>query len=65
MLSATCAVIHPQVDTRVAVIYRRNRAIGPEGNTVIEAGDEVFFVARSEDIRVLRSGFLKSLGIPY
>lgn len=41
----------PQVDTRVAVIYRRNRAIGPEGNTVIEAGDEVFFVARAEDIR--------------
>lgn len=40
----------PHVDTRVVAIYRRSRAISPEGNTVIESGDEVFFIARSEDI---------------
>ncbi len=38
------------VDARVAAIYRRGRAILPEGNTVIEAEDEVFFVAASEHI---------------
>src|SRR5690606_10891925 len=36
--------------TRVAAIYRRDSAIIPTGDTVIEAGDEVFFIAASEDI---------------
>ncbi|MDH5484974.1 MAG: Trk system potassium transporter TrkA [Gammaproteobacteria bacterium] len=40
----------PDVDTRVAAIYRRRRAIIPMGNTVIEADDEVFFVAARENI---------------
>lgn len=40
----------PRVDTRVAAIYRRDSAIIPTGDTVIEAGDEVFFIAASEDI---------------
>jgi trk system potassium uptake protein TrkA len=35
----------PGIDARVAAIYRRGRAILPEGDTVIEAEDEVFFVA--------------------
>jgi len=38
------------VDARVAAIYRRGRAIIPEGNTVIEAEDEVFFVAAKKHI---------------
>ncbi len=33
------------VDTRVAAIYRSEKPIIPEGDTVIEAGDEVFFIA--------------------
>ena len=41
----------PSVDTRVAAIYRRDRSIIPEGHTVIEAGDEVFFIAAKGDIR--------------
>jgi len=41
----------PSVDTRVAAIYRQNRSIIPEGNTIIEAGDEVFFIASKGDIR--------------
>src|SRR5690606_8082918 len=32
-------------DARVAAIYRRGRPIIPEGDTIIEAEDEVFFVA--------------------
>ncbi|VAW61192.1 Trk potassium uptake system protein TrkA [hydrothermal vent metagenome] len=43
----------PGTDTRVAAIYRRGRAIIPMGNTVIEAGDEIFFIAAREDIRVV------------
>jgi trk system potassium uptake protein TrkA len=43
------------VDTRVAAIFRQDRAIIPEGKTRIEAGDEVFFIAAAQNIRnVLR-----------
>src|SRR5690606_23095091 len=45
----------PNVDTRVAAIYRRNRPITPRGTTVIEADDEVFFIAAREDIRAVMS----------
>jgi trk system potassium uptake protein TrkA len=45
----------PNVDTRVAAIFRRGRAIVPEGNTVIEADDEVFFIAASEHINSVMS----------
>lgn len=38
-------------DARVAAIYRGGQSIKPEGNTVIEHGDEVFFIAAREDIR--------------
>jgi len=45
----------PKVDTRVAAIYRRDRAILPQGNTVIEADDEVFFIAAREHINAVMS----------
>lgn len=45
----------PKVDTRVAAIYRRNSPIIPQGSTVIEAGDEVFFIAARQDIRAVMS----------
>ena len=41
----------PQVDTRVAAIFRQDRPIIPEGSTVIEDGDEIFFIAATENIR--------------
>ncbi|HEU0187639.1 MAG TPA: Trk system potassium transporter TrkA [Gallionellaceae bacterium] len=41
----------PQIDTRVAAIFRHDRPIIPEGDTVIEAGDEIFFIAATENIR--------------
>lgn len=45
----------PHVDTRVAAIFRRDRPIIPEGQTVIEAGDEIFFItARGNSRSVMR-----------
>ncbi len=41
----------PNVDTRVAAIFRQDASIIPEGDTVIEAGDEIFFIAATENIR--------------
>jgi len=41
----------PKVETRVAAIFRQDSPIAPEGSTVVEAGDEVFFVAATENIR--------------
>lgn len=49
----------PSIDTRVAAIYRRNRAIIPRGDTVIEADDEVFFIAARKDIRTVMSELRK------
>ena len=45
----------PGIDTRVAAIYRGDRAIMPEGDTVIEADDEVFFIAAKKHIRAVMS----------
>ncbi|KQQ53644.1 potassium transporter peripheral membrane component [Pseudomonas sp. Leaf127] len=43
----------PNVDTRVAAIFRRDRPILPQGDTVIEADDEVFFIAAKAHIRAV------------
>jgi trk system potassium uptake protein len=40
----------PKVDTRVAAIFRRGEAILPKADTVVEAGDEVFFIAAKDHI---------------
>ena len=53
----------PGIDTRVAAIFRRGVGIMPDGDTVIEADDEVFFVAASEHIRVVM-GELRKLDRP-
>ncbi|MDP0561912.1 MAG: Trk system potassium transporter TrkA [Candidatus Endonucleobacter sp. (ex Gigantidas childressi)] len=45
----------PSVDTRVAAIFRRGEAIKPKGTTVIEADDEVFFIADHRHIRAVMS----------
>jgi trk system potassium uptake protein TrkA len=41
----------PQVDTRIAAIFRKNSPLIPEGDTVIEEGDEIFFIAATDNIR--------------
>ena len=49
----------PGVDTRVAAIFRRGKPIIPEGSTVIEADDEVFFIAARKHIRLVMSELRK------
>ena len=41
----------PSIDTRVAAIYREEKPIIPQGDTVVEADDEVFFIAARENVR--------------
>jgi trk/ktr system potassium uptake protein len=41
----------PSVNTRIAAIFRGDSPIVPEGDTVVEAGDEVFCLAATRDIR--------------
>jgi trk/ktr system potassium uptake protein len=54
----------PNVDTRVAAIFRQDRPIIPEGDTVVEEGDEVFFIAAREHIREVMSE-LRKVDKPY
>ena len=54
----------PKVDTRVAAIFRKDSPIIPTGDTVIEADDEVFFIAAKADIRSVM-GELRRLDNPY
>lgn len=53
----------PGIETRVAAIYRRGAAITPQGDTVIEVDDEVFFIAAKEHIRAVM-GELRRLDKP-
>ena len=41
----------PNADARVAAIYRNSRFIEPDGETVVEEGDEIFFVAARDHIQ--------------
>jgi trk system potassium uptake protein TrkA len=41
----------PNVDARIVAIFRGDRAIVPDGDTVVEAGDEVFCLAATSNIR--------------
>jgi len=41
------------VDARIAAVFRDTRAISTNGDTVIQAGDEVFLLAASEHIRMV------------
>ncbi|MBK7953278.1 MAG: Trk system potassium transporter TrkA [Candidatus Accumulibacter sp.] len=43
----------PGIDGRIAAIYRRDGAITPTGETIIEGGDEVFLLAAEEHIRTV------------
>ena len=43
----------PNVESRVVAIYRGGRGIIPDGDTVVEEGDEVFFIAARDDIRTV------------
>ena len=49
----------PNVEARVAAIYRNGYPIAPTGDTVIKEDDEVFFIAARKDIRVVMSEMRK------
>jgi len=49
----------PGIDSRVAAIFRRGKGIVPDGHQVIEADDEVFFIAATKDIRAVMSELRK------
>ncbi len=45
----------PNTEARIAAIYRGGKAMLPDGDTIIQEGDEVFFIADRKDIRVFMS----------
>lgn len=49
----------PGIQTRVAAIFRRGKPIMPQGDTIIEADDEVFFIAAKKNIRAVMSELRK------
>jgi trk system potassium uptake protein TrkA len=53
----------PKAEARVAAIFRRGSPFIPEGDTIIEVDDEVFFVAAREHIRAVM-GELRKLDKP-
>src|SRR6266853_375025 len=45
----------PKVEVRVVAIYRDGRGVAPEGDAVVQEGDEIFFLAARDDIRRVMS----------
>ncbi|AAP96707.1 potassium transporter peripheral membrane component [[Haemophilus] ducreyi] len=45
----------PYIEVRVVSIFRQERAIIPQGSTIIEAGDEVFFICETHNIKAVMS----------
>jgi len=41
----------PHADARIVAIYRDDRAIAPTGETVVQEGDEIFFIAARDHIQ--------------
>jgi trk system potassium uptake protein TrkA len=54
----------PTIEARIAAIYRHGQAILPEGDTVVEADDEVFFVAAAKNTLAVMSE-LRKLDKPF
>jgi len=50
----------PDVSTRVVAVFRRDSAVAVDGRTVVKEGDEVFFLAASQDIPKVLSAFGRS-----
>lgn len=45
----------PHIEARVVSIFRQERPIIPQGSTIIEAGDEVFFICATHHIKAVMS----------
>jgi trk system potassium uptake protein TrkA len=49
----------PRTETRIAAIYRNGYPLQPDGDTIIQEEDEVFFIAARKDIRQVISEIRK------
>ncbi len=49
----------PDIEARIAAIYRNGYPVQPDGDTLIQENDEVFFIAARKDIRVVISEMRK------
>ena len=45
----------PHIDCRIISILRNDRLIRPQGSTIIEAGDEIFFICETQNIKAIMS----------
>ncbi len=54
----------PSVEAKIIAISRQGRTMEPSGNTVIEANDEVFFIASKDNVREVISE-LRGIMPPY
>lgn len=50
----------PGTDARVAAIYRNERLVKADGDTIIEENDEIFFVAARDDLRKMLAELRRS-----
>ncbi len=66
MVGKTIAELRKElkVDFRVVAIFRHDRSIVPNRDSVIEVGDEVFFLATKNNIRKVL-GALRRVDVPY
>ena len=49
----------PNTEGRIAAIYRDGQPLLPDGDTIIRADDEVFFIAAKKDIRAFMTEMRK------
>jgi trk system potassium uptake protein TrkA len=52
----------PNADARIAAIYRNGRFVPPEGETVVEENDEIFFVAARDHIQRMMNEITRAEG---
>ncbi|TCT15182.1 trk system potassium uptake protein TrkA [Bibersteinia trehalosi] len=45
----------PHIEARIVSIFRNDKAFVPQGSTIIEAGDEVYFICASHHIKAVMS----------
>lgn len=45
----------PHIETRIVAIFRQEKAIIPQASTIIEAGDEVYFICATHHIKAVMS----------
>lgn len=43
----------PHIETRIVSIFRQDKPFMPQGSTIIEAGDEVFFICATQHIKAV------------